>query len=160
MICKKCCMKGSCYPEFIRNGYGIPDNEAPKIPDRNRPDDESPDHCIPTCLSYEALQSLMNNFLFIQIRLTSGSAFNYYCMDAACLLPVLMLDLKAGDSLLDMCAGSDFFLTTRSFSRSYQTFFGIKLGHFIVNKSFFHKLQTLKLNSKIWKTKKNKVWLD
>jgi len=32
-------------------------------------------------------------------------AFNYYCLDAASLIPVLMLDLKKGDELLDMCAG-------------------------------------------------------
>jgi 16S rRNA C967 or C1407 C5-methylase (RsmB/RsmF family) len=37
--------------------------------------------------------------------MTEGSPFNYYCMDAASLLPVLMLDLKPGDSMLDMCAG-------------------------------------------------------
>jgi hypothetical protein len=33
---------GSRYPEFIRNEFEIPDNEAPKIPDRNCPDNESP----------------------------------------------------------------------------------------------------------------------
>ena len=33
---------GSRYPELIRKGYKIPDNETPKIPDRNRPDNESP----------------------------------------------------------------------------------------------------------------------
>ena len=31
-------------PEFIRKGYKIPDNESPKIPDRNRPDNESPNY--------------------------------------------------------------------------------------------------------------------
>ena len=53
-------------------------------------------------------------------------------------------------------------------SRSYQTlflrkciifpFFVVKLGHFMVTTSFFHLLQTLKLNSKNRKTKKNRVW--
>lgn len=38
-------------------------------------------------------------------RLEEGAPFNYYCMDAASLLPVLMLGLEQGDSLLDMCAG-------------------------------------------------------
>ena len=33
---------GSRYLEFIRNEYDILDNETPKIPDRNRPDNESP----------------------------------------------------------------------------------------------------------------------
>ena len=43
--------------------------------------------------------------MFCFNRMTEGSPFNYYCMDAASLLPVLMLDLKPGDSMLDMCAG-------------------------------------------------------
>ena len=30
---------------------------------------------------------------------------NYYCMDAASLLPVLALDLRPGQTVLDMCAG-------------------------------------------------------
>ena len=42
-------------------------------------------------------------------------------------------------------------------SQSYQTFFAIKLGHFISN-NLFHMLQTLKPNSENQKTKKNKVW--
>jgi len=35
----------------------------------------------------------------------SLSTLNYYCMDAASLLPVLALDLKPGQRVLDMCAG-------------------------------------------------------
>ena len=30
--------------------------------------------------------------------------FDYYCMDAACLLPVLALDIQRGDDVLDICA--------------------------------------------------------
>ena len=30
--------------------------------------------------------------------------FDYYCMDAASLLPVLVLDVQRGDAVLDMCA--------------------------------------------------------
>jgi 16S rRNA C967 or C1407 C5-methylase (RsmB/RsmF family) len=37
--------------------------------------------------------------------LSPGSPFNYYCLDAASLLPVIMLDINFGDSVLDMCAG-------------------------------------------------------
>ena len=62
--------------------------------------------CILVLETQENSAAMYKNFLFLQTRLTSGSSFNYYCMDAASLLPVLMLDLKAGDSLLDMCAGS------------------------------------------------------
>lgn len=35
----------------------------------------------------------------------SLSTLNYYCMDAASLLPVLALDLKPGQAVLDLCAG-------------------------------------------------------
>jgi len=35
----------------------------------------------------------------------SLSTLNYYCMDAASLLPVLALDLRPGHRVLDMCAG-------------------------------------------------------
>jgi len=35
----------------------------------------------------------------------SLSTLNYYCMDAASLLPVLALDLRPGHTVLDMCAG-------------------------------------------------------
>ena len=41
----------------------------------------------------------------------------------------------------------------------YSVFFAIKLDHFIVD-TFFHTLQTLKLNSKNRKTQTVKVWLD
>ena len=37
-------------------------------------------------------------------RLNSGP-FNYYCLDLASIIPVLMLDLKSGDHLLDLCSG-------------------------------------------------------
>jgi len=35
----------------------------------------------------------------------SLGTLNYYCMDAASLLPVLALDLRPGQTVLDMCAG-------------------------------------------------------
>jgi len=35
----------------------------------------------------------------------SLSTLNYYCMDAASILPILALDLKPGQRVLDMCAG-------------------------------------------------------
>jgi 16S rRNA C967 or C1407 C5-methylase (RsmB/RsmF family) len=41
----------------------------------------------------------------LSFRLSPGSPFNYYCLDAASLLPVIMLDINFGDSVLDMCAG-------------------------------------------------------
>ena len=34
-----------------------------------------------------------------------GILRNYYCMDAASIIPVLMLDLKPADHMLDLCAG-------------------------------------------------------
>ena len=37
-------------------------------------------------------------------RLYDGP-FNYFCLDAASLLPVLMLNLQKGDHLLDLCSG-------------------------------------------------------
>ena len=37
-------------------------------------------------------------------RLYNGP-FNYFCLDAASLLPVLMLNLQKGDHLLDLCSG-------------------------------------------------------
>ncbi len=30
--------------------------------------------------------------------------FNYYCLDAASLLPVLMMDIQSGDHVLDICS--------------------------------------------------------
>ena len=38
-------------------------------------------------------------------RTTSVNTLDYYCLDAASLLPVLALNVRPGDSVLDMCAG-------------------------------------------------------
>lgn len=38
-------------------------------------------------------------------RSSGGILRNYYCMDAASIIPVLMLDLKPADHMLDLCAG-------------------------------------------------------
>ena len=38
-------------------------------------------------------------------RPTAVNTLDYYCLDAASLLPVLALDVRPGDSVLDMCAG-------------------------------------------------------
>ena len=47
----------------------------------------------------------MLTMLTIIISKISDGPFNYFCLDAASLLPVLMLDLKSGEHLLDICAG-------------------------------------------------------
>lgn len=41
---------------------------------------------------------------FAQPKRLYDGPFNYFCLDAASLLPVLMLDLQTGDQLLDMCS--------------------------------------------------------
>ncbi len=42
---------------------------------------------------------------FIQAPVRKDGPFNYFCLDAAALLPVLMLDLESGDHVLDICSG-------------------------------------------------------
>ena len=43
----------------------------------------------------------------------SLSTLNYYCMDAASLLPVLALDLRPANRVLDMCAGQECFVVKK-----------------------------------------------
>ena len=43
--------------------------------------------------------------MFPPPRPTAVNTLDYYCLDAASLLPVLALDVRPGDSVLDLCAG-------------------------------------------------------
>lgn len=38
--------------------------------------------------------------------MVDGGNFNYYCLNASSVLPVVLLNIKKGNSLLDMCAGT------------------------------------------------------
>ena len=44
-------------------------------------------------------------YLGSNLFILGGLLRNYYCMDAASIIPVLMLDLKPADHMLDLCAG-------------------------------------------------------